>query len=355
VPEDRGPSLDPLLESFVGAPTDDAARTLLAAAVAQAAAAVVRDVVRRLVSNREAGGAHDAEDVEHTVLARLTQQLWGVRAGTEPPIGNLGAYAARAATNACYERLRARRPRRARLQAQLRYVFRHHATLALWERRDGGWVAGRSAWRDRDPDDALAWPAVAEWRGRIAVPAGAGAEAVRIVRLAETIVETLGAPARLEDVVTLAADALGIVDDPVDPTLTSSGEMVSPFSKAGVAAGAPPADEALDQQRFLERVWGEIQELPLRQRTALLLNLTGPSSQDMLSLLPTTGVATWSEIAAVLEIDAARLQALAADLPHDDHSIAGLLQITRRQVINLRKGARERQARRLGFARGGRA
>jgi RNA polymerase sigma factor (sigma-70 family) len=352
VSADRGPSLDPLLASFVGAPTDDAARTQLDAVVAQVAAPVVRDVVRRHVTSREAGGASDAEDVEHTVLARLTQQLWRLRRGDEDPIGNLGAYAARAATNACHERLRARRPRRARLQAQLRYVLRHHATLALWERRDGGWVGGEAAWRDRDPEQVLGWPAVAEWRGRIAVPAVAGAEAVRIVRLTETIVATLGAPARLEDIVTLAADALGIVDDPVEPTMTASGEFVSPFSKAGVAAGAPPADEQLDQQRFLERVWEEIRGLPVRQRTALLLNLTGPSSQDLLSLLPATGVASWADIAAVLEMDEARLQALAADLPHDDHRIAGLLQVTRRQVINLRKCARERLARRLGFGRG---
>jgi DNA-directed RNA polymerase specialized sigma24 family protein len=354
VSADRGPSLDPQLASFVAAPTDDAARTQLAAVVAQVAAPVVREVVRRHITSRDPGGASDGEDVEHTVLVRLTQQLWRVRAGEEDPIGNLGAYAARAATNACHERLRERRPRRARLQAQLRYVFRHHATLALWERRDGGWVGGEAAWRAREPEQVLGWPAVAEWRGRIAVPAVAGAEAVRIVRLTERIVDTLGAPARLEDIVTLAADALGIVDDPVEPTLTASGEFVSPFSKAGVTAAAPPADEQLDQQRFLERVWNEIRELPVRQRTALLLNLTGSSSQDMLSMLPATGVASWAEIAAVLEMDVAQLQTLAAELPHDDHRIAGLLQVTRRQVINLRKCARERLARRLGFGRGGR-
>jgi DNA-directed RNA polymerase specialized sigma24 family protein len=354
--EDRGPSrpLDPLLVPFVAAPTEDAARPLLAAVVAHAATPVVRDVVRRHVTSRDADGASDGEDVEHTVLARLTQQLWRQRAGADDPIGNLAAYAARAATNACHERLRARRPQRARLQAQLRYVFRHHAALALWERRDGSWVCGEAVWRERDAEQVLGWPAVAEWRGRIAVPAVVGPEAVRIVRLAETIVGTLGAAARLEDVVMLAADALGIVDAPVEPTVTASGEFVSPLSRSGVASGTPPADEQLDQQRFLERVWAEIRDLPVRQRTALLLNLTGPSSQDMLSLMPATGVATWAEIAATLDIDADRLRALVPGLPHDDHTIAGLLQVTRRQVINLRKCARERLARRLGFARGGR-
>jgi hypothetical protein len=101
-------------------------------------------------------------------------------------------------------------------------------------------------------------------------------------------------------------------------------------------------------------VWAEIRALPVRQRVALLLNLAGPASQDMLSLLPATGVATWSEIAATLDIDADRLQALVPGLPHDDQQIAAELQVTRRQVINLRKCARERLARRLGFVRGGR-
>ncbi len=354
--EDRGPSreLDPLLESFVGAPTAHAPPPVLAAVLAEAAAPAVRAVVRQQVTSRDAGGTSDREDVEHTVLARLTQQLWRQRLGGDDPIGNVAAYAARAATNACHERLRARRPQRARLQAQLRYVFRHHPTLALWERRDGSAVCGQAAWRDRDAEQVLPWPAAAEWRGRIAVPPLPGAEAVRIVRLAEAIVGSLGAPARLEDVVTLAVDALGIADDPVEPMLTPSGEMVSPFSGSGIAAGTQPADEQLDQQRFLERVWTEIQDLPLRQRTALLLNLTGPSSQDMLSMLPATGVATWGEIASSLDMDADGLRALAPGLPHDDHTIAGLLQVTRRQVINLRKCARERLARRLGFARGGR-
>ena len=352
----QGPSppLDPLLAPFVAAATDDQARPLLAAIVADAAAPVVRQVVRRHVTTRDAGGDSDREDIEHSVLARLTHQLWRQRLGADDPIGNIAAYAARAASNACHERLRARRPQRARLQAQLRYVFRHHATLALWERRDGSAVCGRAAWRDRDPEQVLAWPEVAEWRGRIAVPPTPGTEAERLVGLAEALVGALGAPARLEDVVTLAADALGIADDPVEPMLTPSGEFVSPFSRSGVAADTQPADEQLDQQRFLERAWAEIRDLPLRQRTALLLNLTGPSSQDMLSLLPATGVATWAEIAATLGIDADGLRALVPGLPHDDHTIAGLLQVTRRQVINLRKCARERLARRLGFVRGGR-
>jgi DNA-directed RNA polymerase specialized sigma24 family protein len=345
---------DPLLAPFLAAGSEEAARAILSDLLARAAAPIVRDVVRGHVAGRDVDGAVDGEDIEHTVLLRLTQQLWRLRGGhDEPiaPIANLAAYVTRATSNACYERLRARRPRRARLQARLRYVFRHHPTLAMWERGDGGWACGERGWRDRER--VLAWADVAGFRGRIAVPAGQTNDAARLVRLAETIVGTLAAPARVEDVVTLAADALGIVDDPVEPSMTASGEFILPQAPSGLAAGGPATDDRLDQQRFLERVWGEIRTLPVRQRVALLLNLAGPSSQDMLSLLPVTGVASWPDIAAALDMAPERLQALAPGLPHDDHAIAGLLRVTRRQVINLRKCARERLARRLGFAREG--
>lgn len=346
-------SLDPLLVPFVSAPSDDDARRLLSDVMSRDLVPIVRQVVRGHAATRDADGAADGEDVEHSVLLRLTHQLWRQR-GDDEPIANVAAYVARTASNACYEHLRARRPQRARLQARLRYVFRHHATLALWERKDGGWACGDRAWRDRET--VLGWPAVAEWRGRIAVPGApdSGAEAVRLVRLAEAIVRALGAPARLEDVVTLAADALGVADGPIAPELTASGEVVMPFAADGLAAPGPLADERFDQQRFLARVWNEIGGLPVRQRVALLLNLAGPASQDMLSLMPATGIASWADIASVLEMDAGRLQALVPGLPHDDHTIAGLLQVTRRQVINLRKCARERLARRLGFERGSR-
>jgi len=348
-------SLDPLLVPFVSAQSDDDARSLLSDVMARDLVPIVRQVVRGHAATRDADGAADGEDVEHSVLLRLTHQLWRQRGQTDEPIANVAAYVARTASNACYEQLRERRPQRARLHARLRYVFRHHATLTLWERPDGGWACGERSWRDRH--GVLGWAAVAEWRGRIAVPGlrEAGSEPARLVRLAEEIVRTLGAPARLEDIVTLAADTLGIVDTPIEPAITESGEMISPLAPRGLAAADPPADEALDQQRFLTRVWSEIGGLPVRQRTALLLNLAGPASQDMLSLMPATGIASWPQIAAALEMDAERLQALVPGLPHDDHTIAGLLQVTRRQVINLRKCARERLARRLGFERGARS
>jgi hypothetical protein len=57
-------------------------------------------------------------------------------------------------------------------------------------------------------------------------------------------------------------------------------------------------------------------------------------------------------LAAALEMDAEALAALWNELPLDDRRLAEDLQLTRQQVVNIRKSARERLRRRLkGFFR----
>ncbi len=102
----------------------------------------------------------------------------------------------------------------------------------------------------------------------------------------------------------------------------------------------------MDAER-LRRLWRELLQLPVRQRAALLLNLRDAEGHGMIATLPLTGVATMREIAAALEMPAVEFAALWRDLPLEDRRIAELLAITRQQVINLRKCARERLARRL--------
>jgi hypothetical protein len=73
----------------------------------------------------------------------------------------------------------------------------------------------------------------------------------------------------------------------------------------------------------------------------------------MIGLFPVTGVASMAEIATALEMPAERLAVSWPDLPRDDAWIAAELGMTRRQVINLRKCARERLARRMRRAMAG--
>jgi RNA polymerase sigma factor (sigma-70 family) len=109
-------------------------------------------------------------------------------------------------------------------------------------------------------------------------------------------------------------------------------------------AGA--ADEAVLRAK-LRALWREIRELPARQAVALLLSLRDEKGREVVSLFPLTGTATLREIAAAIALPAERFAGLWSRLPLDDLSIAELLGATRQQVINLRKSARERLARRL--------
>jgi hypothetical protein len=114
-----------------------------------------------------------------------------------------------------------------------------------------------------------------------------------------------------------------------------------------VAPSEPDVVHKLETQGYLRRLWQEIVALPLRQRIALLLNLRDANGDSVARLLPLTGVATVEEIGRLVEIDAADFRALWLQLPIDDRRISELLGSTRQQVINLRKSARERLARRM--------
>ena len=103
---------------------------------------------------------------------------------------------------------------------------------------------------------------------------------------------------------------------------------------------------------FLVFVWNEIRELPVNQRRALLLNLRDDQHRGMIGLLPLVGLASADEIADVLEWPREAFAAVWNDLPRDDEWIAAELGVTRRQVINLRKCARERLGRRVRAAAG---
>jgi hypothetical protein len=110
------------------------------------------------------------------------------------------------------------------------------------------------------------------------------------------------------------------------------------------------AGAELEAREYLRLLWEEIRQLPLRQRAALLLGLKEEHGRSLLALLPLMGIAAMRQIAEALEMTAAQLAALWQQLPMDDTRIAARLQLTRQQVINLRKSARARLARRMrGF------
>ncbi|HYR28103.1 MAG TPA: hypothetical protein VEU30_06525, partial [Thermoanaerobaculia bacterium] len=84
-----------------------------------------------------------------------------------------------------------------------------------------------------------------------------------------------------------------------------------------------------------------------RQRAALLLNLREPDSGNAVLLFVILGIADLDTIAEAIGITRDELAAIWDQLPLDDLTIAARLGITRQQVINSRRSARERLARRI--------
>lgn len=100
---------------------------------------------------------------------------------------------------------------------------------------------------------------------------------------------------------------------------------------------------ALHLARFVMALWPEVASLPLKQRWAFILHL----ERDEIVAFVQQGCCSLSGFAHLLGVRESEFAEWFAELPLPDERIATRLEMTRRQVINLRKCARERLSRRL--------
>ncbi|MBP9143566.1 MAG: hypothetical protein KBF21_09115 [Thermoanaerobaculia bacterium] len=307
--------------------------------------------------------AADQEEVHAAALLRLTERLQQWLSGDpEVEIESFRAYVAATGANGCRAWLRARHPERTRLQNQLRYLLRHDEELALWEGRDGALLCGFAAWRDGSSGGAAASGATSEGTARAGAKSDAPqardlalsgpARALPLPELVRRLLLWRGGPWGFRDLQKAAADLLDVQDR---PPLSLSGESAA---SAGTEGADPQpgldlpetragAHRELEGRQFLAALWSEVRELPLGQRRALLLNLRDEQGRDRLTLLTLTGLASRADLARLLDLPEPELRELWDELPLDDRTIAQRFDLTARQVINLRKSARARLARRL--------
>jgi hypothetical protein len=167
---------------------------------------------------------------------------------------------------------------------------------------------------------------------------------MKLVDVLAAIFAWLQCPIEFDELVATVTECSGINDElkPVGP-----GEDAA--SQGWETVRDQRVDVAVQVERhlYLERLWLEICQLPARQQMALLLNLRDGNGRDVVALFPLTGVATLCQIAAVLNLTIEEFAELWNELPLDDLRIAQRMAITRQQVINLRKSARESLARRM--------
>jgi RNA polymerase sigma factor (sigma-70 family) len=325
--------VDQHLLSFLRAPDESESSRLLEQLISNHAEPVIREIIYSKLHVHPSFPGHlneaeDSEDVAAEVVLRLVGRLQALKnCPASNPINNLRSYVARMTYNACDEYLRRKYPKRYSLKNQLRYVLTHQEGLALWEGDDKRWLCGFDAWRgvDRQARRARHLEGITAQRSDPA-------------RQLADIFEQAGGPVELEELVGVVARIWGVKDEP--PVVADE------LSAHQLADTADSLDAVIDRRAFVARIWEEICRLPVNQRVALMLSLRDQTGRAVVTLLPLIRVASMRRIADALEIDAQQLARIWGELPLEDARIAESLGVTRQQVINLRKSARERLSRR---------
>lgn len=341
---------DTLLRPYLSAMDEAESQSLLAELVETEAEPLIRAVVGRKlrVSWNGAGAtrvAQEAEDIRSEILLQLISRLGALKGRAEArAITNFRSYVAVTAHNACHEFLRQKYPARWRLKNRLRYLVTHQQEFALWENEQGEWLCGLAKWKGAER--AVRLDELRQGAAERLGLAGRNLQSLNLAELTRSIFSTSRGAVELDDLVNAVADLQGLKESAVEAH-AGEDEEESNDPYAGLTSRESDIAGELEQRRYVERLWREICELPERQRAALLLNLRDDSGGDVIALFPMLGVASIRQIAGTLGLRAEDFAALWHDLPLDDATIAARLSLTRQQVINLRKSARERLARRM--------
>lgn len=315
---------DSVLRPLIDAPDEVERERALESVLIEKARPIINAVLGRMRGT--AIGRDEADEIAATVILRLVRRLQNVADSNRRTIGRFGDFVARLTYNAVHDSLRSRFPQRTRLKNRLRYVVRNDGRFT--SRTTGNEVVvALSSWGDRN--DVARRAAIS--RGD-ATPVMLRQQSTGDAIAAALL--SIGAPALLDDLAAIFADLWGVTD-----------RMTTPREQR--SASDPEQD--LDMRRSVGSLWREIAMLPPKQRAALLLNMRDREGANAISLFVVIGVATLPDIAEAAGMTEARMWEIWDDLPLEDRTIAGMLGATRQQVINLRKSARERLARRCGY------
>lgn len=345
--EKSSAKIDTLLEPLLLAASDEQADELLLRLITGHAEPVIKGIIRYKLHLSSAQRA-EADDIYQEVLVQWLAELQQLRKQPDKhPITDVRGMAAVIAHRTCSRWMRRQFPERHALKNRLNYLLTRQRGLALWQDDDGNRLAGFAVWQGQKK-------AVSAARlGHLSDDEGLAAH-IRLIKRGKqqelgdalaAIFNHLGSPVEFDELVRALAALLGIRDQAIEST--DQNEDAVTFQ---AESGEPDPAWTVEKRIFLQRLWQELQQLPLNQRAALLLNLKDAEGRGCIALFSITGIATLRQLADALEMNADRFAELWNELPLEDTRIAGLLGLTRQQVINARKSGRERLTRRLrGF------
>jgi RNA polymerase sigma factor (sigma-70 family) len=349
------PQIDDLLRPFLHAPSEAESIAELEQLVCNLAQPLIRNIIHFKLT---AAASHssfnqdgqEVEDLTNEVIVRLVRTLRECKdSPQEKTIASLRSYVAVMAYNASDEYLRHKYPRRFSLKNKLRYILTHKAGLALWESTGAETLCGFASWQQTKK--ATVGASALQLRQaefevflRKRFP-GLAIERINLAELLPAVLEFLDSPIEIDELVTLIAELLGQRE-----VQTQSDALRIDNDKSLSSDPRERLDEAFDHRARLERVWQEVRQLPPRQRAALLLNLRDEQGESAIVMLPMLRIASLHQIAEALEMSAEELADIWNELPLEDTTLALRMGASRQQVINLRKCARQRLARRLSAA-----
>lgn len=323
---------DPILLPLLQASDVESRQRQFERLLVEQATPTIESVLARFTRSGHAFQRDEAQDLHNTVVVRVLRKLNDL---DEAAISDFDAYVATLAYNTVYDWMRRRFPERTRLKNRLRYLLLHDAQFALWSGA-GTSLCGLASWRGRTDilEQLSIDPDTASRRMR---------DAAQPRESVAAILERAGQPLALDTLVDVAADLWGIVESRIQ----SSAENLSEHT--------PNPAAHYERRQSLHKLWEEIRLLPLNQRIALLLNLRDSNGVNAAALFVFVGIARYEQVAEVIGMTSEELDALWESLPLDDLTIAARLNLTRQQIINLRRSARDRLTRRtLLFEKKGR-
>jgi len=336
-------SPDSMLVPFLAAKSESISDDLLRAIIDEHAEPIIKRILRSKLrvplNERGTQQNQDALEIAGDLRATIISTLRALKQNpNQTAIASFSDFVAIKTYSACVDYFREKHPQRWRLKSLLRRRLRQNPRFALWQAEDKRWYAsfsGRQATGSEaegpDASESVSYSTDGKLRDA----------QMKSDEFLGVLFKRSGGPMGFDEVVKIAAETWHIHDPPIESIDTGCSERDHQFTSS-----EPRVDLALEQRLFFEQVWGEVCQLPVLQRAALLLNLRDSRDGGVISFLPFLGVASKEELARLLEMPYEDFQKLWSKLPLDDFRIAQMFGITRQQVINLRKTARERLARR---------
>jgi RNA polymerase sigma factor (sigma-70 family) len=299
----------------------------------------VRPAIRKRLQEKHIAG----DDLEDLYIETAERLLTATRRSREQPdhhIGNYMSYALTVADTVFEDHIRRTKPNWCRLKRRILYLLDNKAgtkVFARW-RLSLRWLGGLFTWQGQKFQPTPAYNILCSSPESLCnlVFAHRSPEQVPLPELLARLFRWLETPLEVDELTNHVAHLQGIADQrphSLEGLAMAAERDVDHFMPASAHDVAAEVMESLSSELFRKRVWNILCEVPPRQRMALLFAM--PREEVLL-------LGRVTEIAAAVELPLPQFAAVWQQLPLSDKEIADRLEITPKQVSNLRKCARER-------------